>query len=68
MNYQYNIHEGVYKMQAGFKSTTALILCPYISQKVEVENAHLLKILDGSEVYWAETRRFIVNKKSSSKQ
>lgn len=53
MNSQYNIHEGTFKLQAGFRSSTALIICPYLTQKVEVENADLLKILDGSEVYWA---------------
>lgn len=34
MNRQYNIHEGVFKLQAGFKSTTAIIICPYLPEKI----------------------------------
>ena len=30
----YDVNYGVYQLQAGFKSTTALIHCPYIPYKI----------------------------------
>ena len=34
MNYEYDMNYGVYKLQSGFKSTTALIICPYLPHKI----------------------------------
>ena len=52
-----NLHEGTYLVQSGFRKDTAIITCPYIPQKIEVNDTHSLKILHGAEVYWKEIRR-----------
>ena len=52
-----NLHESTYLPQSVFRNDTAIITCPYITQKIEVNDTHSFKILHGSEVYWKEIRR-----------
>lgn len=62
------LHEGVYHVQSGFRNDTALIHCPYISNRIEVVDASSLNILDGAAVYWREVRHFYVFKKNSNRK
>jgi hypothetical protein len=51
--HQYNnINEGIYLIQPGFRNDTAIIICPYISHRIEVYDAHSLKIIHGASVFW----------------
>lgn len=52
MNQYLNLNEGVYLVQSGHKNDTAIIECPYVAQRIEVYDAHGLKILHGAQVYW----------------
>jgi hypothetical protein len=52
-----NLNQGTYLIQSGFRKDTAIISCPYIPQKIEVNDTLSLKILNGAEVYWTEIRR-----------
>ena len=68
MLYAQEIHVGIFKVQAGFRNNTGLIQCPYLTDRIEVENAPALKVLDGATVYWQQIRRFRVNRKSPDRQ
>ena len=54
----YNVAEGVYQVQRGYRKDTAIIRCPYIDLRIEVYDSCSLNILDGAEVYWTEIRQF----------
>jgi hypothetical protein len=43
-----NLHEGTYLVQSGFRNDTAVISCPYIPRKIEVNGAHSIKIIHGA--------------------
>ena len=47
-----NLNQGTYLIQSGFRKDTAIISCPYIPQKIEVNDTLSLKILNGAQVYW----------------
>lgn len=50
--YAHNIHSGVYQVQSGHRNDIAIIDCPYVPHKIEVYDAHGLKILHGASVLW----------------
>lgn len=64
----YDLHEGIYHVQSGFRNKTAIIECPYLTEKIEVYDAPNLQILDGARVYWRELRKFYVTKKHTQRQ
>lgn len=63
-----NLNEGTYFVQSGYKNHTAVIECPYISHKIEVYQAHDLKILHGASVFWTEVRREYRSKRKGSRE
>jgi hypothetical protein len=68
MNFDYGINEGTFLMQSGFRSSTGLIECPYISYRIEVSDVHNLQILDGTQVFWRELKKFYTKKKNTNTQ
>jgi len=48
----YNVEEGTYLVQPGYKKDTAIIRCPYNNMRIEVYENHGLQILHGAQVYW----------------
>lgn len=55
-------------MQSGHKNDTAIIECPYVAQRIEVYDAHGLKILHGAQVYWTEVRRQYLPKRKGNRE
>lgn len=55
-------------MQSGHRNDTAIIECPYVAQRIEVYDAHGLKILHGAQVYWTEVRRQYLPKRKGNRE
>jgi hypothetical protein len=55
-------------VQSGHKNDTAIIECPYVTQRIEVYDAHGLKILHGAQVYWTEVRRQYLPKRKGNRE
>ena len=68
MNQYHNLNEGVYLVQSGHRNDTAIIECPYVAQRIEVYDAHGLKILHGAQVYWTEVRRQYLPKRKGNRE
>lgn len=68
MNPYHNLNEGVYLVQSGYKNDTAIIECPYVAQRIEVYDAHGLKIIHGAQVYWTEVRRQYLPKRKGNRE
>lgn len=68
MHQYHNLNEGTYFVQCGFKNDTAIIECPYVAQRIEVYDAHGLKILHGAQVYWTEVRRQYLPKRKGNRE
>jgi hypothetical protein len=66
MNFDYGIHEGTFLLQPGFRSCIGLIECPYMTGRIEVNDAHEVKVLDGAQVFWREVKKFQVKKKNAN--
>lgn len=68
MNEYHSLNEGTYLVQPGFRNDTAIISCPYISHRIEVYDAHSLKILHGASVFWTEVRRQYPSKRKGNRE
>lgn len=55
-------------MQSGHRNDIAIIDCPYIAHKIEVYDAHGLKILHGAQVFWTEVRRHYLSKRKGNRE
>lgn len=55
-------------MQSGHRNDIAIIECPYVSRKIEVYEAHGLKILHGAQVFWTEVRRQYLPRRKGNRE
>jgi len=55
-------------LQSGHRIDTATIQCPYIPRRIEVIDAHGLKILHGAQVFWTEVRRQYHSKRKGNRE